>query len=121
MKDGKKRNKPKDYPKKALTAYNIFFKETRKKILVEHGKTNFEEMVRNIAALWKETNYAEKVRFGSLASKDLARYRKEVKEYEKKKHEEDESKKKEKTTSSAEHDGTYRKYHTNRVVRPNIV
>jgi hypothetical protein len=83
---GKKRKrqnyKRKNYPKKALTAYNIFFKETREKILTEHGKTNFQEMVRKIAALWKEITPEDKLRFDAIASRDLARYKEEVGEYE---------------------------------------
>lgn len=83
---GKKRKRGKykrrDYPKKALSAYNIFFKETRGKILREHGKTNFQEMVRKIAALWKEITPEDKIRFDSIASRDLVRYQREVSEYE---------------------------------------
>jgi len=83
---GKKRKrqnyKRKNYPKKALTAYNIFFKETRGKILTEHGKTNFQEMVLKIAALWKEITYEDKLRFDAIASRDLARHKEEVSEYE---------------------------------------
>eukprot|EP00531_Pseudo-nitzschia_arenysensis_P004096 CAMPEP_0116136950 /NCGR_PEP_ID=MMETSP0329-20121206/12002_1 /TAXON_ID=697910 /ORGANISM="Pseudo-nitzschia arenysensis, Strain B593" /LENGTH=488 /DNA_ID=CAMNT_0003631861 /DNA_START=51 /DNA_END=1517 /DNA_ORIENTATION=+ len=89
--------KRKNYPKKALTAYNIFFKETREKILIEHGKTNFQEMVRKIAALWKEITYAEKVRFETVAARDLARYKDEVKEYEQRIVEESEANKRQKT------------------------
>lgn len=74
--------KRKNYPKKALTAYNIFFKETREKILTEHGKTDFQEMVRKIAALWKEITDKDKLKFDAIASRDLARYKEEVSEYE---------------------------------------
>lgn len=72
----------KNFPKKALTAYNIFFRETREKILTEHGKTNFQEMVRKIAALWKEVTPEDKLRFDAIATRDLARYKEEVSEYE---------------------------------------
>jgi hypothetical protein len=76
------RYRAKNYPKKALSSYNIFFKETRERILKEHGKTNFQEMVRKIAALWKEITPEDKLRFDAIASRDLARYREEVSEYE---------------------------------------
>jgi len=75
-------HKRRDYPKKALSAYNIFFKETREKILTEHGKTNFQEMVRKVAALWKEITPEDKLRFDAIASRDLFRYKREVSEYE---------------------------------------
>jgi len=85
---GKKRKKRnymrRDYPKKALSAYNIFFKETREKILTEYGKTNFQEMVRKIAALWKEITTEDKIRFDRIADRDLSRYKEEVCEYERK-------------------------------------
>lgn len=83
---GKKRkvrkHKPKDYPKRPLSAYNVFFKETRCKILQEHGKTNFQEMVRKISALWKEVTPEDKAKFDAAASKDLTRYHEEVDIYE---------------------------------------
>lgn len=83
---GKKRKKgkrkPKDYPKRPLSTYNIFFKETRGKILKEHGKTNFQEMVHKIAALWKEITPEDKANSEALALKDLARYKEEVGIYE---------------------------------------
>lgn len=83
---GKKRKrakyKRKDYPKKALSAYNIFFKETREKIITERGKTNFQEMVRMIVALWKEITPEDKLKFDSIASRDLIRFKEEVNEYE---------------------------------------
>ncbi len=98
MKRSYKRKYSKNYPKKALTAYNMFFKQTREKIIIEHGMTNFQEMVRKIAALWKEITYAEKVRFEATSAKDLARYKEEVKEYEQRIVEEDQSKKRQKSS-----------------------
>jgi len=86
---GKKRKRRtyvrKGFPKKPLSSYNYFFKETRKKILIEHGQTNFQEMVRQIAALWKEISPEDKLRFVAIASGDLARYKEEVCEYERNK------------------------------------
>lgn len=102
----KKSNKRKNYPKKALTAYNIFFKETREKILIEHGKTNFQEMVRKIAALWKEITHAEKVRFEAIAARDFARYNDEVKEYEQRIVEENEANKRQKSMENYVFDPT---------------
>ena len=76
--------KRKNYPKKALTAYNIFFKQTREKILTEHGRTDFQEMVRKIAALWKEITPEDRNKFNAIALRDLDRYKEEVNDYEQK-------------------------------------
>ena len=72
-----------DYPKRPLSAYNIFFKENREKIITEHGKTNFQDMVRKIAANWKDVNPEDKKRYEEEAAKDLARYKDQVSVYEK--------------------------------------
>eukprot|EP00533_Pseudo-nitzschia_delicatissima_P002331 CAMPEP_0116103198 /NCGR_PEP_ID=MMETSP0327-20121206/13755_1 /TAXON_ID=44447 /ORGANISM="Pseudo-nitzschia delicatissima, Strain B596" /LENGTH=481 /DNA_ID=CAMNT_0003595289 /DNA_START=98 /DNA_END=1543 /DNA_ORIENTATION=+ len=102
----KKSSKRKNYPKKALSAYNIFFKKTREKILIEHGKTNFQEMVRKIAALWKEITHAEKVRFEAIAARDSARYNDEVKDYEQRIVEENETNKRQKSIENYVFDPT---------------
>jgi len=78
----RRKQKPKDYPKRPLSAYNIFFKETRERILKQNGKTNFQDMVRKIAALWKEITPEDKETFDAIASKDLIRYKEEVGIYE---------------------------------------
>jgi len=78
----RRKQKPKDYPKRPLSAYNIFFKETRERILKQNGKTNFQDMVRKIAALWKEITPEDKENFDAIASKDLIRYKEEVGIYE---------------------------------------
>ena len=103
MTDAKKRHKRKNYPKKALNAYNIFFKETREKLLIEHGKTNFQDLVRKISVHWKEITDTEKARFDAMAAINLDRYRKEVKEYEQRIVEENESNKKQKTMNTIQH------------------
>lgn len=79
----KKTKKPPNYPKRPLSAYNIFFKDTREKIITEHGKTNFQDMVRLIAAHWREVSDEEKKKYEDSAAKDLVRYKKEVGAYEK--------------------------------------
>ncbi|KAG7356764.1 HMG high mobility group box-containing protein [Nitzschia inconspicua] len=79
----KKSKKPTGYPKRPLSAYNLFFKTTREKIITEHGKTNFQEMVRLIASHWRDVSDEEKKKYEDLAAKDLVRYKKEVSAYEK--------------------------------------
>jgi hypothetical protein len=89
----KRRNKPKDYPKRPLSAYNVFFKETREQILKDKVKTDtpdakrdhkldFQTMAKEIAARWKALDTKEKERVEKLAKKDMLRYRDEVKGYE---------------------------------------
>jgi hypothetical protein len=78
----KRKMKPKDYPKRPLSAYNIFFKQTREKNLEENGKLSFQEMVKAVAAEWKEISPEQKAKYQDLASEDLARYKKAVGVYE---------------------------------------
>jgi hypothetical protein len=87
----KRRNKPKDYPKRPLSAYNVFFKETREHILADRKakgevkldhKLDFQTMAKEIAARWKSLEKGERERVEKLAKKDMLRYREEVKLYE---------------------------------------
>jgi hypothetical protein len=81
----KRRHKPKDFPKRPLSAYNIFFKETREKILADNeGKKDiaFQTMAKEIASRWKDLDPKERERVGALAKEDMKRYREEVKNYE---------------------------------------
>eukprot|EP00934_Nitzschia_sp_Nitz4_P002161 Nitzschia sp. Nitz4//scaffold99_size76975//62655//63638//NITZ4_005583-RA/size76975-processed-gene-0.55-mRNA-1//1//CDS//3329560871//2161//frame0 len=83
----KRRNKPKDFPKRPLSAYNVFFKETREDILAkskenDEPKVDFQTMAKEIAARWKTLGKQERDRVELLAQKDMLRYRDEVKAYE---------------------------------------
>jgi hypothetical protein len=85
----RRKHKPKDFPKRPLSAYNIFFKETREKLLImkesgeDHGdNVDFQSMVKEIASRWKKLGSEEKVRVESLAKEDLLRYKDEVRAYE---------------------------------------
>lgn len=84
----RRKHKPKDFPKRPLSAYNIFFKETRQVMLVEKlkevGKDNvdFQSMVKEIAQRWKKLSPNERVRVDGLAKTDLVRYKEEVRLYE---------------------------------------
>jgi hypothetical protein len=83
VKKRKKRTmKPKDYPKRPLSAYNIFFKQTREKNLKANGKLSFQEMVKTVAAQWKDITPEQKAKYQNLANEDLARYKKAVGVYE---------------------------------------
>ena len=90
----KRKHRPEEFPKRPLSAYNIFFKETRERLLSRKasGQEDDEDdgvkpedkssMVKHIASLWKAASTAERARVDHLAQDDLHRYREEVKEYE---------------------------------------
>jgi hypothetical protein len=86
----RRKQRPKDFPKRPLSAYNFFFKQTRERILAEHKEekgeedatVDFQTLAKAIASRWKILPSEERDHVGKLAEQDMRRYRKEVKEYE---------------------------------------
>lgn len=105
------RKKPKDKPKRPLSAYNFFFKEEREKILKivlaedpskvkndedspdyisdamlvrlkkDGGKVSFEEMGKLIGQRWKGIDPDRLSQYSELAAEDTERYKKEMLSY----------------------------------------
>jgi HMG-box domain len=105
------RKKPKDKPKRPLSAYNFFFKEEREKILKivlaedpskvkndedspdyisdamlvrlkkDGGKVSFEEMGKLIGQRWKGIDPDRLSQYSEMAAEDTERYKKEMLSY----------------------------------------
>ncbi|KAL7559942.1 hypothetical protein ACA910_008264 [Epithemia clementina (nom. ined.)] len=95
-----RRKQPKDKPKRPLSAYNIFFKEERARLLTKappadggdsegqkrtaNGKIGFENLAKIIGGKWQDLQPREVEYYKSKASADMDRYKKEMLEYNKK-------------------------------------
>jgi HMG (high mobility group) box len=64
----------KDRPKRALTAYNLFFREERKKIGEETFPVAFEQAGKIIGARWKKITPQEKAHYERLAAHEKWRF-----------------------------------------------
>lgn len=108
------KRKPKDKPKRPLSAYNFFFKETREKIIravecedetrrkevdpeltpeqvvllrKDNGKISFEQIGKVIGVRWKKVTSEQSVYYNTLAEGDTERYKKDMDTYNLKKEE----------------------------------
>ena len=98
-KKAKRVKKPKDMPRRPLSAYNIFFREERERMLKEHEQNaraargegsneplpepriGFENMAKTIGKRWKALSDEEMARYKKLAMEDMERYRRERDNY----------------------------------------
>lgn len=65
-------------PKRPLSAYNLFFKAWRAKLLADHGSVGFADLGRQVGRKWKSLTPKERECFDVLARRDSRRYRREM-------------------------------------------
>jgi len=84
--------KPKDKPKRPLSAYNLFFQKEREAIVGSqkskqegkrrhrkaHGKIGFADLAKTIAEKWKNLDEESKAVYEEKASVEKARYKREL-------------------------------------------
>jgi hypothetical protein len=100
-KSKKARKKAKDKPKRPLSAYNVFFKEERQRILKEipdlqhkvgvaqmmkngkkpHGKIDFQSLAKVVGKRWQNLPPDELKSYKEKANIDMLRYKKEMEAY----------------------------------------
>jgi len=68
-------------PKRPLSAYNIFFKSERAKLLLAKKKLGFANMAKEISAKWKSLSDEEHKTFAAEAAIEQKKYRAAVKQW----------------------------------------
>jgi HMG-box domain len=68
-------------PKRALTAYNYFFRATRAELLQNANKVGFDAMAKEVARRWKLVPANERLSYQQVAVHDRHRYDDEMKVY----------------------------------------
>lgn len=80
-KNKSKYKKPSGKPKRPLSAYNIFFKQEREKLVKDGKKVGFANMAKLISKLWKSLDEEGRKEFVAAAEIEQKRYRAAVKEW----------------------------------------
>lgn len=87
----KKWKKPKDKPNRPLSAYNIFFRNERAKLMqeIQHnqkniGKVGFAPLAKHIAAKWKQLDKSSRKIFEAQAEIEQQRYKVLLEEWKRK-------------------------------------
>lgn len=70
-------------PKKCLSAYMIFVRETRSKVQKENKNMHVLEIMKQVGKQWQGLNATDRKVYQDKADEDKIRYRKELKEFEK--------------------------------------
>lgn len=79
----KRRKRNSALPKRALSAYNLFFQRERMRVLEEAGrKVGFEELGKIVGARWKALSSEDRAVYNEQAAELDLRYRKEKEEFE---------------------------------------
>jgi hypothetical protein len=84
-KKAKKAKKDPDAPKRPRSAYLLFTKDHREKVVKKYPTEKVTQIIQRLAKMWKEADDEEKKKYLSKAKKDQARYKTEMEAYEKKK------------------------------------
>eukprot|EP00934_Nitzschia_sp_Nitz4_P007073 Nitzschia sp. Nitz4//scaffold164_size50480//47139//48356//NITZ4_007010-RA/size50480-snap-gene-0.55-mRNA-1//1//CDS//3329538098//7063//frame0 len=77
-----------DYPKRPLSAYNLFFKSEQPVILAEYkrehdGEVDFPSIVKLVARRWRQLGDEDRLKYEEMAEKNSDEYRQELWEYQK--------------------------------------
>lgn len=70
-------------PKKALSAYMIFVRETRAKVCKNYPDMHALEIMKEVGQLWQNLTPKEKQEYESLANEDKIRFKKDMEVFEK--------------------------------------
>lgn len=71
-------SRPKKHPKRPATAYNLYCKAERTKIMTENPEITNREIFKETAVRWKDMDAREKAKFEYLAQGDKRRYSEEL-------------------------------------------
>jgi len=72
--------KPKDMPKRPLSAYNLFFQEERGKLLSQE-RLGFAALARNISQKWKKLEASDRTKYDEEAAIEKRRYKLELQKW----------------------------------------